>query len=759
MKELFKKEKLFITVFGLGMIIFLWDVLLLKNLFIYGDYKQQFFPWFMEYAKAVRHLSLPFWVPGIACGFPLVAEGQIGAFYPLNLAMFYLLPPIAAYSYGTILHFMLGGIFMYIYCREIGLKDIAAVIPPVLFMFASPYAGCFSNIASLKVLCWFPLVLYIINVSLRKGRPYLLVYSGIITGFQLLAGAPQMAAYSILFSFLYLLFFLFKDKKDNIWGYMTAFMLSCFLALVIASPQILATRQLVSLSNRSARDFNFAIARSFFPAGILTAVFPYTCAIFEGVMIYIGILPLIFAFISIFCVKKNKYTLFFITLLLLSMLCAFGRYNPLYTAFLKLSHFYLFRIPSKFLFFSAFSLIVLSGFGIQSFLTGMDEAARKRIKIISLAFFSLALVSLLMADFSLKAWKDQILGIVKNYVITGVYDPTLHKYPIEHYLEKVNALYYSALDALSISNKYIYGQIMIIAASLVMFFSFKGKGAGKNNFKVPFLVIIFLDLIFFSFVGAGFRGNIAKLSDVVRDTPEIGILKKDSSLFRVYLFKAEEAGNVLQPNMNLYFNIDGIGVYSPLIYKRYVRLLGELGCVDDSTGVSVTSKDILYKNLAILSMLNVKYIISPEDISSGEIKFIKDVEDGNRVYLNKAAMPRAFIVHKARMMNDEEGILAYMKSSGFDPSRTAIVEDDIPQSLMDGYSDSGNSAADIKEYSPRRISIKTRSGSDGLLVLSDYYYPGWKAYLDGKPVKILRANYIIRAILLPKGEHEIEFIY
>jgi len=67
--------------------------------------------------------------------------------------------------------------------------------------------------------------------------------------------------------------------------------------------------------------------------------------------------------------------------------------------------------------------------------------------------------------------------------------------------------------------------------------------------------------------------------------------------------------------------------------------------------------------------------------------------------------------------------------------------------------------AEIVEYLPNKIKIEVETEKPGLLFLSDNYYPGWKALVDGKETKIYRADYTFRAVEIPIGTHEVEFIY
>ena len=66
---------------------------------------------------------------------------------------------------------------------------------------------------------------------------------------------------------------------------------------------------------------------------------------------------------------------------------------------------------------------------------------------------------------------------------------------------------------------------------------------------------------------------------------------------------------------------------------------------------------------------------------------------------------------------------------------------------------------EIVQHEPARIDIKVQAAAPALLVLSDLFYPGWEAAVDGRPAEILRANYVMRAVAIPQGAHEIRFLY
>lgn len=133
-------------------------------------------------------------------------------------------------------------------------------------------------------------------------------------------------------------------------------------------------------------------------------------------------------------------------------------------------------------------------------------------------------------------------------------------------------------------------------------------------------------------------------------------------------------------------------------------------------------------------------------VHSGDVKIYENVDN----------LPRAYVVHSARVIPDDGVAIAAMRERTFRPADTVILAQE-PARLVGGAR--GTDRVEIVRYAPEHIVIRTETEDDGYLVLSDSYYPGWQAWLDGSPVPVYRANVIARAVDLPAGRHEIEFRY
>ena len=124
-----------------------------------------------------------------------------------------------------------------------------------------------------------------------------------------------------------------------------------------------------------------------------------------------------------------------------------------------------------------------------------------------------------------------------------------------------------------------------------------------------------------------------------------------------------------------------------------------------------------------------------------------------QVLQNNNAFPRAFLVNQYTVETNPQEILNKMFSSSFNLRNDVVLEKNLNQKL------SGQGTVQVKNYSQDKISIETNSTGNNLLFLSDSYYPGWQAFVDGKETNIYRADFTFRAILVPKGIHQVEFVY
>jgi hypothetical protein len=115
------------------------------------------------------------------------------------------------------------------------------------------------------------------------------------------------------------------------------------------------------------------------------------------------------------------------------------------------------------------------------------------------------------------------------------------------------------------------------------------------------------------------------------------------------------------------------------------------------------------------------------------------------------------MVYRVLTTANEAQALVWLADPTFDPRSTVILEMQ-PAIVLPDVPPAGSEVM-ITEYLPEKISLSVNSPADGILVVSEWYYPGWEAVVDGQPVRIWEADAGLRAIPLESGEHEVMFVY
>jgi len=156
---------------------------------------------------------------------------------------------------------------------------------------------------------------------------------------------------------------------------------------------------------------------------------------------------------------------------------------------------------------------------------------------------------------------------------------------------------------------------------------------------------------------------------------------------------------------------------------------------------------------AILNMLNVKYIFSLFPLFREGSSFPL-VVSGNNAYLyeNTNVCPRVFCVDAFRVLPEKQALGALI-APDFNPSREVILNE---EPFLQPESAEGSSVR-ITGYEVNSLMIRAHIERPCILVMSEIYYPGWKATVDGKETPILRADYCLRAVPLGPGDHDVRF--
>jgi hypothetical protein len=199
---------------------------------------------------------------------------------------------------------------------------------------------------------------------------------------------------------------------------------------------------------------------------------------------------------------------------------------------------------------------------------------------------------------------------------------------------------------------------------------------------------------------------------------------KDKSYYRVYNTLAD----LDKDSRTSYFH-NSLGGYHGAKMQRYQELI---------------NYHLAQGNIKVFNMLNTKYIISQG----------KDKQPIPQI--NPGALGNAWFVSNIKVVeNADEEIKALYD---FDPSTLAVIDKRFRDKVSANLQKDSLAKIELTKYDPKRMEYRASTKSKQLAVFSEIHYPkGWQAYIDDKPVDHIRVNYILRAIEVPEGEHEIVF--
>lgn len=689
-----------------------------KNFLITDPVRQQY-PWRELAISLLKRGEAPLWNPYSFTGTALLGNLQSAPFYPLN-AIFFILPFKTAWSILIILQPILAGIFMYLYLKQTKLHKLAAFLGGISYAFSGFFIAWLEWNTILHVTLWLPLALLSIEKIIANRN--LLLWSGIfifsiVSAF--FAGHLQIFFYFILIVLAYFTLALHSTKERK--KLILLFAVYGLLITIITLPQWLPTAKFVLHSGRGFDQITWQKERWFIPAKHLVQFLAPdffgnpTTLNYWGVwnygefIGYIGVVPLFFALLAIFF-RRDKKTLFIGSLGALGLL--FATPNPIAKLPFQLAiPFISTSQPTRLLFIVDFSLVILAALGFDLWLRGKVKFNQVFKIIIPIG----VLYGLL--------WLFTEFG---TQVFNGLSTENLH-------VSQRNLILPTALFVITVATLFTHGLV-------------KNKKL-LHIAHYALLITIIFDLFRFGWKFTPFT----KQEYLFPSTAAIEFLQKQKQPFRI--MTADK--RILPPNFSVIYRLQDVAGYDPL----YLRDYGELTAswVRNKPDISpfqfnrIITPQNYKSNLA--DLLNVKYILSLNDIRSE--KLAKIFEEGQtKIYENKAAYPRTFLVESVVKVKDKQEAIEKMFDTAIDLRRQAIVYDDIEIREIPLNQDE---SVKFMDYSENSVKLDVTTKETRLLVLSDSYYPTWNAYVNGNKTEMHQVNYNLRGIVIPKGEHKVVF--
>jgi hypothetical protein len=674
-----------------------------------GDFADQFYAFGVYEARRLFSGQLPLWNPYTFSGHPFLADVQSAIFYPLSLITLLLSLPwgfsLFALELEAIFHFFLASLFTYLLAKRLLRDRRAALVSSLVFTFGGYLTSYPSQqLAILETDVWLPLILLLLDMGLERlrGRPasrgFLLptTFAGLAFGLALLAGHPQSVLYVFYVSAIY---FAFRACTNRVrWQpAVMAFALFALLGFGLAAAQLLPSLEYLRLSSRAQANYN-EMSGGFPRQDPIQLLLPGSVSVMSP--LYVGILPLFLAVLAPL-LKRNREVIFWACLALGALLLSFGGntffYGPFY---LFAPGFALFRSQERSAFVFSFSLALLAGYGVQLLTQAMPKPVKARFYgfyrfVTYLGWGALGLVFL------------AFYGFVDTGQVAGSILSTA--------LERSILL------------------VILLALSLGLLYL-----RLRRIVRERLLMGLFVVLIVFDLFTVNWNNNFQEARPEEQYGPTVltQILQDDGEIFRVHNEWR------LPGNYGCVYGLEDIWGASPLYVGRYEELVFRLPIE------------------RVWQLLNVKYVITWRKALVPETEVLyEEPRELDTTYLHRLDeyWPRAYVVHQVEVIEKDEKVLERLGEPEFDPRQVAILPHRPDLTLPSQVE--GESSVLILERQPERMVLEVEMAADGLLILSEVYYPGWRAYADGEEVPIYRANHVLRAVPLRAGHHQVEMVF
>jgi hypothetical protein len=744
--------KKILVILGLFVLTLLYfhDVLTGQVLLVERDLTTFFYPFRFIWVETVQQGHFPFWNPYIKCGVPLFAAIQPGVLYPLSFPYLFL-PLDLAFNWTIIFHFFLAGAFTYSLMRELGASLQAALAAALAFLFSGYLISVHNVLNTLISASWYPLVMLCGCRMVRTGLLRWAVAASVSLCCMFLGGGMEIVLLtfaSLLLLCLYPRVLPIKDEEN--WANLQHRLISLGLILVIfLGLSMVQIMPFLELYGRSQRHGGVQLAQatlwSLAPKDLIYFLLPSLYGPrttpdlywkFQNYLktIYVG--PVVLYLAGFYFVRQGKRGLALLAAMVVSLVFASGGHTPLYPLFHR--YFPLFdtmRYPVKFLILSVFYLCLAAGLGLDFFRNRFSKNYRPRGWLQGLL---VALIVVLGALFWFARLNpEQMQALARQWggaLLEHAHLPlVLHNY-----------------------NRML---VVIVLALMVIFFGLRHRLPRLGG---PFLIILLALDLFLGNLGYALKLDAASFhaeNDIIRT------LRADPDLFRFHVTPqarelkvpvesyAEAHQNrkkLLGIDLMMEHHLFDINGYNVPQQSRYENLFG-----------LILGKPLV-SILPILDMLNVKYVITEKPVELRGLSWVMDGPATSKLYQNHYSLPRAFLVREFQVINNDQEFAKAFHELTFDP-RTTILLERVPSRFLEFKEKpvvpNLEPAVRVLTYENNRIVLEVDTPEAVFLFMSEAYYPGWQAYVDGKREEILQANYVFRAVPVPPGSHRVEVVY
>ncbi|CAN5334715.1 hypothetical protein BH09PLA1_BH09PLA1_27430 [soil metagenome] len=745
-----------------------------RRAFFVSDFQGYFYPYHKAAADLVRAGNLPLWNPYTSSGMPLLGDGQTALLYPPNW-LGYFLRPIHALMLATIFGYSIAGVGMFALGRQLRFDRSICLIGALGFMFGGYMTTQVMRPSISATIALVPWLFFAFERLLERPTAKRCAAASVIVAMQLFAGHPQVPTYTAIALFVYALAIaLPKLRREPRAALKPLASLGAMYVggALLAAIQLLPLLELAKFSPRAAgTSFDVFASNSLVGADWLLFLFPYgygsaATSFLQSVanihykippiswerMAYVGLLPLALAVVGI-CdwrrlklhanessddaprLQANRLCATVAVLGAMVVIVSIGGL-PIAKAVHAIPIIGQFRANAQALGVAALAINLLAMFGASRIMS-----RERRIDVLASVVAALILSAIAGA-----------LVLANSESIHG-------------YDDRTRLLWESALR---LPNRNALAPLIVAIAAVVI------VSVPIRRMPVKLSLIALLVSVDLGAFARTYNPTVPA-ADYDGTPGAAAFLRNDPEPFRVAVFSGSDllppaqARPALSISWTMAFGIEDINTYNSLQPRRCIDLL-----------VSTKHPDVLYGLLnsnrmqppfdRALIPLDVKYAILQKGFPwNPPVSWVKAYEDhAVEIRRNPHPIARAFFAELVKPIDDPGEILKEMRGGGFDPLKVALVEGGLSAEEARSLWTGAGAATDVRRisYSANQQTWRTQTTSPRLLVISEMFFPGWRAAFrkNGssdawQTLPIYQTNYLFRGVPVPAGDNEIRLIY
>lgn len=699
-------------------VLFNWK-LTLTNQFTWledPDRANQVLPWFQFQAIQWHGFRIPAWDPNEWIGQPLFGQGQPGSAYPFNWLLFLMPMSMGAISmaalnwYFVLIRYiaMLGG---YALCRDLKCSREASVLGACVFGLG----GFVANTGWPQMVngaVWAPLVfLFLFRVDKGEHRVANSLLSGFFLGFAWLSGHHQAPLYITLAAICVWIRMVFRGTRVDL----AVIRLAALSLLIALCASALQTFPMAEYGSRSVRwvgtadpiGFNettpyFIHAQNSLKPVQLLSVFLPVPSLWNP---FIGIVALAFAGLGAMLAWGERHVRWLAAVALGGLLYSLGPNGLLHGVFYAIVPMVeKARSPAAAIILFALGIAPLTAIGVDRLMTsGRGPALNSPVLNSDVP----RLAARVIAGFG------AILGLASIGFFAAGVNPAISD----------TRMMTSAVCA-------------VAAAALIAASRRGGLSRGGCAAAAVFVVLFELSNVTNYYLAERGQGK----------TPLLDNLKKHGDIAH-FLSTRGDFGRIEYQETDIPYNFgDWFGLET---FQSYTA----------SVTSNIWQHDVF--KLRVRDILGIRYAIAKQPtLPSQHVVFTG--ASGLSVYENPEAYPRVWAVHESLRLSNPSDAGARLLSAAFDARKTVFFTEPSAPQLAPCGNDSGSLPGDdvrLTLHGTNRVAISATLICPGMVILTDTFYPGWRAKLDGNTVAIVEADGVFRGVAVPAGRHVIEMQY